>query len=50
MGRYTAFQTTRRWSIRRKELTHKVKEPNYLKSGGHEAEDQTDKSDLPARE
>ena len=40
MGRYTAFQTTRRWSIRRKELTHKVKELKYMKSGGHEAEDQ----------
>ena len=25
--------------IRRKELTHKVKELKYMKSGGHEAED-----------
>ena len=40
MGRYTAFQTTRRWSIRRKELAHKVKELKYMKSGGHEAKDQ----------
>ena len=33
-------QTTRRWLIRRKELTHKVKELKYMKSEGHEAEDQ----------